>query len=584
MSRRLPLAQLRQVHHRRARDIEHVPIERLQAFYRKYYQPDNAMLVVAGKFDEAKALALDRRSTSARFPRPRAPLPRTYTEEPAQDGERAVTLRRVGDVQRARRRLPRARRAPTPTSPPSTCSPRCSATRPPAGCTRRWSSRRRPPAPAPSTSSCRTRACSCFSAEVARGPAARRRARRAAARPWRSAAATPFTEEEVERAKTRAAQAASSCTLNNSERVAIQLSEWAAIGDWRLLFLHRDRLEAVTPADVHARGRQAYLKPSNRTLGQFIPTAEAGPRRDAAARGRGRRCSRTTRAAPRWPQGEAFDPSPANIEARVQRSAAARRPEARAAAQEDARRDGERRPQPALRHREPLLGQQRRGATTPARMLMRGTKKHTRQQLKDALDKLKARVGVDGGATGRQRLHRDARARTCPQVLRAGGRGAARARLRRQGVRAAAAGAAGLAGGPAQRAGHPGPHRLLARAAQPLPQGPPATTCPRWRSDLAGVKAATLEQVRAFHRDVLRRLAGRARRGGRLRRRRQLAALVARAVRRLEEPARPTRACRSAFHDVAPQALALETPDKANAFFLAGQTCSCATTTRTTRR
>ena len=35
-------------------DIENVPIDRLQAFYRKYYQPDNAILVVAGKFDEAE--------------------------------------------------------------------------------------------------------------------------------------------------------------------------------------------------------------------------------------------------------------------------------------------------------------------------------------------------------------------------------------------------------------------------------------------------------------------------------------------------------------------------------------------------
>ena len=31
-------------------DIEQVPIDRLQAFYRKYYQPDNAVLVVAGAF------------------------------------------------------------------------------------------------------------------------------------------------------------------------------------------------------------------------------------------------------------------------------------------------------------------------------------------------------------------------------------------------------------------------------------------------------------------------------------------------------------------------------------------------------
>src|SRR6476659_24747 len=39
-------------------DIERVPIENLQAFYKKYYQPDNVVLIVAGKFDEAKALAL----------------------------------------------------------------------------------------------------------------------------------------------------------------------------------------------------------------------------------------------------------------------------------------------------------------------------------------------------------------------------------------------------------------------------------------------------------------------------------------------------------------------------------------------
>jgi zinc protease len=38
-------------------DIENVPIDRLQAFYRRHYQPDNAVLLVAGKFDEPKTLA-----------------------------------------------------------------------------------------------------------------------------------------------------------------------------------------------------------------------------------------------------------------------------------------------------------------------------------------------------------------------------------------------------------------------------------------------------------------------------------------------------------------------------------------------
>src|SRR5207244_3472327 len=37
-------------------DIERVPIESLRAFYRKFYQPDNIMLAVAGKFEDNQAL------------------------------------------------------------------------------------------------------------------------------------------------------------------------------------------------------------------------------------------------------------------------------------------------------------------------------------------------------------------------------------------------------------------------------------------------------------------------------------------------------------------------------------------------
>src|SRR5262249_11589575 len=78
-------------------DIERVPIDRLQAFYRKYYQPDNAVLVVAGKFDEAKALDYIAKYFGA-IKKPTRILDTTYTEEPPQDGERNVTLRRVGKV------------------------------------------------------------------------------------------------------------------------------------------------------------------------------------------------------------------------------------------------------------------------------------------------------------------------------------------------------------------------------------------------------------------------------------------------------------------------------------------------------
>src|SRR5690349_1585177 len=79
-------------------DIEHVPIENLQAFYRKYYQPDNAVMVIAGKFDEAKTLGWIKEFFGS-IPRPSRKLEQLYTAEPVQDGERTTTVRRVGDVQ-----------------------------------------------------------------------------------------------------------------------------------------------------------------------------------------------------------------------------------------------------------------------------------------------------------------------------------------------------------------------------------------------------------------------------------------------------------------------------------------------------
>jgi zinc protease len=79
-------------------DIEKVPIGKLQAFYRTWYQPDNALLIIGGKFDEKRALELVAKHF-APIPKPKRALPSFYTEEPTQDGEREVTLRRVGENQ-----------------------------------------------------------------------------------------------------------------------------------------------------------------------------------------------------------------------------------------------------------------------------------------------------------------------------------------------------------------------------------------------------------------------------------------------------------------------------------------------------
>src|SRR5262245_5177526 len=79
-------------------DIEQVPIERLQAFYKTWYQPDNALLILGGKFEEAEALALVVKHFAG-IPKPARALPALYTSDPVQDGERSVVLRRAGDVQ-----------------------------------------------------------------------------------------------------------------------------------------------------------------------------------------------------------------------------------------------------------------------------------------------------------------------------------------------------------------------------------------------------------------------------------------------------------------------------------------------------
>jgi zinc protease len=79
-------------------DLEQVPVNRLEEFYRKYYQPDDAVLVITGRIDETQTLQMVADSMG-KLPRPTRVLDGTYTVEPAQDGERFVTLRRVGQGQ-----------------------------------------------------------------------------------------------------------------------------------------------------------------------------------------------------------------------------------------------------------------------------------------------------------------------------------------------------------------------------------------------------------------------------------------------------------------------------------------------------
>src|SRR5207247_1976066 len=185
--------------------------------------------------------------------------------------------------------------------------------------------------------------------------------------------------------------------LNSSDRVGLRISEWAGMVDWRMMVLNRDRVKKVTPDDGQ-RVAKHYFKPDNRTVGLFIPTAQpdrtdipAAP--DVAAMLKDYKGDAAVAA------GEAFDPSPENIDRRTQRISLggalklAMIPKGTRGSVVFANLRLE------IGDEKSLMGYSTIGRLTGA-MLMRGTAKHTRQQIQDELDKLKARMNVFGGATG----------------------------------------------------------------------------------------------------------------------------------------------------------------------------------------
>jgi zinc protease len=52
------------------------------------------------------------------------------------------------------------------------------------------------------------------------------------------------------------------------------LSSASSHGDWRLLFIQRDRVAAVHASDVN-RVAKAYFQKPNRTVGLYIPARES---------------------------------------------------------------------------------------------------------------------------------------------------------------------------------------------------------------------------------------------------------------------------------------------------------------------
>ena len=380
-------------------DIENVPIDRLQAFYRKYYQPDNAVLVVAGKFDPAKTLTLIEQKFGP-IPKPARSVDRgnllhaTYTQEPVQDGERYVEVRRVGDGQALMMGYHIPAGSDADFAAVQVLSHALGNN--------------------PSGRLYKALVESKLAATVGNNlfnlaepgmlvALAQLRQNQAidAARPVMTMVmdtSRKFTLEEVNRAKAALLRNIE-LTLANSEFVGFDLTEWASRGDWRLMFLNRDRIEAVTPADVD-RVAAAYLKPANRTVGVFIPT----PLPDRATIARAPDVQKLVtgyKGREAMSVGEAFDASPANIDARTKRYVLPSGTQVQLLPKETR---GDRVvANIVLRHGtvQTLQGKGQISAVTAA-MLSRGTTALTRQQVTDSLAKLKAQVGIGGASNNVQ--------------------------------------------------------------------------------------------------------------------------------------------------------------------------------------
>jgi zinc protease len=371
-------------------DIERVPVENLRAFYKKYYQPDNVVLVVAGRFEEAKALGLVQKYFGA-IPRPERKLEHTYTEEPPQDGERLVILRRVGDVSvvGVAYHIPAG---PHPDSPALQVLASILSTQPSGRLYKALVETKKASSTFASARGQHDPGLMELEAEVPRDSSLDG-VRDLLISTAEQIGANGVTAEEVNRARQQILKARE-LAANETSQIAVSLSEWAAQGDWRLYFLHRDRIEKVTPEAVQTVAAR-YLLRNNRTVGLFIPTEKAEriaiPETPDVATLVADYKGRAPIA-----EGEVFEATPENVESRAQRQDL---PEGVKVTLLPKKARGEEvHLLLTLRYgnEENLKGFESVAGFLPEVML-RGTKKLTYQQLRDELDRLKATLSAGGG-------------------------------------------------------------------------------------------------------------------------------------------------------------------------------------------
>lgn len=372
-------------------DIENVPIERLQAFYRKHYQPDNAVLLIAGKIDEAKTLEM----VNERFgplAKPERLLQTTYTKDPTQDGERTVTVKRVGDVQLAMvgYHIPPGTHADYA---PIEVLNQILSTEPGGRLYKALVDTKKASSIGSINFQLQDPGIFLAFAEVLKEKSLDD-AKNTLLKVFDEFNQNLPTKEELERAKTELLKNID-LSFNSSERIGLELSEYIGMGDWRMLFITRDKIKAVSLLDIK-RVAGKYFKADNRTVGTFVPT-EKPDRAEIPDAPNVQELVKDYKGTQTIAEGEAFDPAPANIESRTTKATLPNGSKVAFLSKKTRGESVQARMTFRFGNEQTLANKGTIGELT-ASMLNKGTAKRTRQQIKDELDKLKANVQIFGNA------------------------------------------------------------------------------------------------------------------------------------------------------------------------------------------
>jgi len=389
-------------------DVENVDIPRLRAFYREYYQPDNATLTIAGKFVEGRTLAWVAEAFG-KIKRPTRKLRDFYTLDPVQDGERTVVLRRTGGVPLiyAGYHMPPG---PHPDHAAAELLALVMGDTPSGRLHRRLTEKQLAATTFGFALGLADPGFTIFGAQLA--PAQDTEpARVELLATLESVAREPVTAEELERARAKWLKGWEQA-FSNPETVGIAMSESIAMGDWRLYFLLRDRVRDLALADVQRVAEERLLQ-SNRTLGIYVPT-EKPQRAPAPARVDLKQAMKDFKPQSAAGKVESFDATPTLIDARTRLSQAGG---VKLALLPKGTRGSAVQAVLTLRFGDEssLFGQED-VADALAAMLDKGTATLNRQQVQDRLDQLKTELRVSGG-TGRVTVFLSSRKEHLPAAI-----------------------------------------------------------------------------------------------------------------------------------------------------------------------